>query len=99
MKLLKESDASSYIGLVAALVTVAWCCVLLKSFFFGNYWFTENGVLETIRQNNPAIREVVSSQRNIFRPSIVTVRSRDGNIFTFRVTSNIVCKYTIRKEA
>ncbi len=64
----------------------------------GNEYYTEEGVLQIIRIEEPKASRVLTSQRNVFSYSEILVEYEDGSRCTYSLDSNILFNYKLKKK-
>ncbi len=94
MKNLKSTKGFTLVELLSIIMIVAVWAGVIGIGVMGNQWYEEAGVLRKIKLEHPAATEIVDTQRNIFRYSIITVREDMANK-KYYLDTNILFDYRI----
>ena len=81
--------------LVCLMVVMAVFSLSLASFLTGNFWYTEQGVLEKIRLNNPKATLIIDHSREIWSYSEIIVEE-NGESKTYYLDTDMFFNYEIR---
>ena len=82
------------IAMIAIIVLVL--VVGIGGVIMGNEWFTRDGILGEIQLVDTNAVSVATSQRNIFRKSIITVKEKDGRLKKFSLDSDVLFNYDLK---
>lgn len=89
--------------LIELLIVIAIVCnvaifVLLEiTIIMGNQWYTEAGALKQIQVEHPTATEIIDTQRNLWKYSVITVKEK-GVSKTYYLDSNIFFNYEIHEK-
>ena len=61
----------------------------------GNEWFTPEGVLMELKNQDPNIIDVVTYKRKVYRKSVVTAKLKNGALREYYLDSNILFNYEL----
>ena len=63
----------------------------------GNYWFTENGVVEQLQEENPEVGVTTmynsGTNRNVWRSSVIVVNTSEGRM-TCKLDTDVFFDYS-----
>lgn len=77
--------------------TVFVCAGVIGTAIMGNQWYTETGVLRKIQLEHPAATEIIDTQRNVWRYSVITVRE-DAVNKKYYLDTNILFNYKVYEK-
>jgi|ERR1035437_1721684 competence protein ComGC len=85
------------------LLVICFLFILALFFFFwigviimGNQWFTNDGVLNSIKLVDTNAANVVTYERNVLRKSVIVVREKDGSLKKFSLDSDVLLNYVVK---
>lgn len=70
---------------------------VISAGLMGNQWYLESGVLRKIQLDHPAVTEIVDTQRNVWRHSVITVKE-NGVDKKYHLDADIFFNYEIVEE-
>lgn len=73
-------------------VTIIAIIGLVIAFFKGNFWYTENGVLQALQFKNSKVEKVLKTTRNLLDYSEIVVQE-DGQRKTYYLDTGIMWNY------
>ncbi len=84
---------------VLVVMAIIYSIAMVPVLLMGNFWYTQEGVLKKIKLKYPnsGVVEVVDTQRNILKYSVVTVLQKDGTYKKYTVDSDIFFNYEIKE--
>jgi hypothetical protein len=65
----------------------------VKAFLQGNYWISENKVLQILQMENPHIVSIGRVERNIFKPARLEAIDDQKTVTIYCIDSNILWNY------
>lgn len=90
----KNSRAGfTILELAIFLVWILAMVVLPLAVCKGNHWYTEEGILKQIRQENSAVESLISTERNIYNYSEITVKHKDGHTSKIDLDTDCLFNY------
>lgn len=84
---------------VLFLMILAWAVIwigVISAAICGNQWFTDDGVLKKIQLNHPKATQVVDTERNVFRESIISIQE-EGQRIRYCLDSDILFNYNVKR--
>jgi len=84
--------------LIELLIAVAVIGIVVVGFFgigvvyHGNYWYSNDSVLQELKVDYPETTEVLKTKRNVFAKSVITVRENGVNR-DFCLDTNVLQNY------
>ena len=71
---------------------------ILETTLKGNYWYSDEGVLEAIQLNNPNIDSILKSTRNITDYSVILTKDTDNSKHVFYLETDIFTNYRLYEK-
>ena len=64
----------------------------------GNMYYSEEGVLDAIRVEDPQAEKILSSKRHVFASSEILVEKKGGTRVSYLLDSNLLFNYDLEKK-
>ena len=84
------------IGVIFNLFIISILILAVVAVPMGNQWFFQEDVLDSIRLEHPNAHDIVRTDRRIIRPSVLTVKNRDGSFSIFLLDANLLFNYDFK---
>lgn len=96
MSFLKGNKGFTMVELLVVMAII-YIIAMVPVVLMGNFWYTEAGVLKKIKLDNSTAVEVVDTERNVLRYSVVTVKNKDGGYEKYLLDTDILFNYEVKE--